>query len=170
MSIWSETFNSSPAGFTAFAACLIFTLHRKDILNDTRDLRKGHFGYCFVLAWICIPLLLISAFLYVHLRKRQWEESNHPDSQRSRLGRLRMNEWMNGSESLILQYTSRPSQMCNSQRTDAGHSATAVVFLSVRLYCFVITPPDLEWNKILPAQAFTGLMSDTDRVLVPPAV
>lgn len=95
MSIWSETFNSSPAGFTAFAACLIFTLHRKDILNDTRDLRKGHFGYCFVLAWICIPLLLISAFLYVHLRKRQWEESSRPDSQWSPLGRLRMNEWMN---------------------------------------------------------------------------
>lgn len=77
------------------------------------------------------------------------------------------NEWMNGSESLILRFTSRPSQMCKSQRTDAGHSATAVVFLSVRLYCFVITPPDQEWNEVLPAQAFTGLMSDTDRVLVP---
>ncbi|CAG07025.1 unnamed protein product [Tetraodon nigroviridis] len=59
------------AGFTAFATCLIFTLHRKDILNDTKDVRKGHFGYCFVLAWICVPLLFISAFLYVHLRKRQ---------------------------------------------------------------------------------------------------
>ena len=70
-SIWSEMFNCSPSGFTAFAACLIFTLHSKDILNDTRDLRKGRFGYCFVLAWICVPLLLISAFLYVHLRKRQ---------------------------------------------------------------------------------------------------
>lgn len=68
---WSETCTSSPAGLTAFAACLIFTLHRKDILNDSRDLRKGHFGYCFVLAWICVPLLLVSAFLYAHLRKRQ---------------------------------------------------------------------------------------------------
>ncbi|XP_056885680.1 epithelial membrane protein 3-like [Takifugu flavidus] len=59
------------AGLAALAACLIFTFRWKDILNDAKDLRKGHFGYCFVLAWICVPLLLISAFLYVHLRKRQ---------------------------------------------------------------------------------------------------
>ncbi|XP_041634783.1 epithelial membrane protein 3 [Cheilinus undulatus] len=59
------------AGFTAFAACLIFTFHRKEILNDTRDLSKGRFGYCFILAWLCVPLLLVSAILYVHLRKRQ---------------------------------------------------------------------------------------------------
>lgn len=55
----------------AFAACLIFTFRWNDILNDAGDLRKGHFGYGFVLAWICVPLLLISAFLYVHLCKRQ---------------------------------------------------------------------------------------------------
>ncbi|XP_075881522.1 epithelial membrane protein 3 [Nelusetta ayraudi] len=59
------------AGFTTFAACLIFTFHRKEILRDSRDLRKGHFGYCFVLSWVCVPLLLISAVLYIHLRKRQ---------------------------------------------------------------------------------------------------
>lgn len=59
------------AGFTAFAACLIFTFHRKDILDSSRDLKTGHFGYCFVLAWSCIPLLLISGVLYVHLRKKQ---------------------------------------------------------------------------------------------------
>lgn len=59
------------AGFTSFTACLIFTFHSKDILNDSRGLRKGRFGYCFILAWLCVPLLLTSAVLYVHLRKRQ---------------------------------------------------------------------------------------------------
>ncbi|XP_072239225.1 epithelial membrane protein 3 [Leuresthes tenuis] len=59
------------AGFTDFAACLIFTFHRKEILNDSRDLSKGRFGYCFILAWLCVPLLLISGVLYVHLRKKQ---------------------------------------------------------------------------------------------------
>ncbi|XP_053172210.1 epithelial membrane protein 3 [Scomber japonicus] len=59
------------AGFADFAACLIFTFQRKEILNDFRDLSKGRFGYCFILAWICVPLLLISGILYVHLRKKQ---------------------------------------------------------------------------------------------------
>ncbi|KAM3621732.1 uncharacterized protein V6R79_015284 [Siganus canaliculatus] len=59
------------AGLATFAACLIFTFHRKDILNDPRELSKGRFGYCFILAWLCVPLLLTSAVLYVHLRKRQ---------------------------------------------------------------------------------------------------
>lgn len=59
------------AGFTVLAACLIFTFHRKEILSDSRDLTKGRFGYCFLLAWLCVPLLLISAVLYVHLRKKQ---------------------------------------------------------------------------------------------------
>ncbi|XP_019957224.1 epithelial membrane protein 3 [Paralichthys olivaceus] len=59
------------AGCTDFAACLIFTFRRKEILNDTRDLSKGHFGYCFILAWLCVPLLLVSGVLYVHLRKKQ---------------------------------------------------------------------------------------------------
>ncbi|XP_049590512.1 epithelial membrane protein 3 isoform X1 [Syngnathus scovelli] len=59
------------AGFTDFAACLIFTFHRKEILNDSSDLGKGHFGYCFILAWLCVPLLLISGVLYGHLRKKE---------------------------------------------------------------------------------------------------
>ncbi|XP_074534747.1 epithelial membrane protein 3 [Halichoeres trimaculatus] len=59
------------AGLTVFTACLIFTFHRKEILSDSRDLSKGRFGYCFLLAWLCVPLLLISAVLYVHLRKKQ---------------------------------------------------------------------------------------------------
>ncbi|XP_077428813.1 epithelial membrane protein 3 isoform X2 [Vanacampus margaritifer] len=59
------------AGFTDFAACLIFTFHRKEILHDSRDLGKGHFGYCFILAWLCVPLLLISGVLYGHLRKKE---------------------------------------------------------------------------------------------------
>ncbi|KAK2861958.1 hypothetical protein Q5P01_001491 [Channa striata] len=58
------------AGLTDFAACLIFTFHIKEILNDYRDLSKGRFGYCFILAWLCVPLLLVSAVLYVHLRRK----------------------------------------------------------------------------------------------------
>ncbi|KAM6980086.1 epithelial membrane protein 3 [Aplochiton taeniatus] len=59
------------AGFTTFAACLIFTFHRKDILESSRELSTGHFGFCFILAWMCVPLLLVSGLLYVHLRKKQ---------------------------------------------------------------------------------------------------
>ncbi|KAK6318904.1 hypothetical protein J4Q44_G00101150 [Coregonus suidteri] len=59
------------AGFTSFATCLIYTFHRKKILEDSRDLSIGHFGFCFILAWSCVPLLLFSGVLYVHLRKRQ---------------------------------------------------------------------------------------------------
>ncbi|KAM9409056.1 epithelial membrane protein 3 isoform 1-T2 [Pholidichthys leucotaenia] len=59
------------AGFTDFAACLIFAFHRKEILSDSRDLSKGRFGYCFILAWLCVPLLLVSGILYVHLHKKQ---------------------------------------------------------------------------------------------------
>ncbi|KAM7422819.1 hypothetical protein PAMA_010722 [Pampus argenteus] len=59
------------AGCTDFAAALIFTFHTKEILNDSRDLTKGHFGYCVILAWLSVPLLLISGILYVHLRKKR---------------------------------------------------------------------------------------------------
>ncbi|XP_017263696.1 epithelial membrane protein 3 [Kryptolebias marmoratus] len=59
------------AGFTAFSACLIFTFHRKEILGSSRDLSKGRFGYCFILAWLSVPLLLLSGALYAHLRKKQ---------------------------------------------------------------------------------------------------
>ncbi|KAM4613216.1 epithelial membrane protein 3 [Polymixia lowei] len=59
------------AGFTAFAACLIFTFHRQEILEDSRDVSMGRFGYCFILAWVCVPLLLVSGVLYIHLRKKQ---------------------------------------------------------------------------------------------------
>ncbi|KAM7402302.1 hypothetical protein PAMP_017550 [Pampus punctatissimus] len=59
------------AASTDFAASLIFTFHTKEILNDSRDLDKGHFGYCVILAWLSVPLLVISGILYVHLRKKQ---------------------------------------------------------------------------------------------------
>ncbi|XP_010873898.1 epithelial membrane protein 3-like [Esox lucius] len=59
------------AGLTAFAAALIYTLHNNEILQDSKDLTKGHFGYCFILAWVCVPLLLISGFMYIHLRKKE---------------------------------------------------------------------------------------------------
>ncbi|XP_050978011.1 epithelial membrane protein 3 [Labeo rohita] len=58
------------AGLAAFAAVLIYTFQRREILEDAHVLEKGHFGYCYILAWVCVPLLLISGALYVHLRKR----------------------------------------------------------------------------------------------------
>ncbi|KAK6307967.1 epithelial membrane protein 3 [Coregonus clupeaformis] len=59
------------AGLTAFAAALIYTLHNQEILQDSQELIKGHFGYCFILAWVCVPLLLISGVMYIHLRKKE---------------------------------------------------------------------------------------------------
>ncbi|KAL2090782.1 hypothetical protein ACEWY4_013045 [Coilia grayii] len=58
------------AGLSVFAAALIFTFLHQEILQDTRELTLGHFGYCFIMAWACVPLLMLSGVLYVHLRKR----------------------------------------------------------------------------------------------------
>ncbi|KAK7127447.1 hypothetical protein R3I93_020128 [Phoxinus phoxinus] len=58
------------AGFAAFAGVLIYTFQRSEILQDVQKLEMGRFGYCYILAWVCVPLLLISGALYVHLRKR----------------------------------------------------------------------------------------------------
>lgn len=59
------------AGLTAFSAALIYTFHNKEILQDSRELTSGHFGYCFILAWVCVPLLLCSGIIYIHLRKKE---------------------------------------------------------------------------------------------------
>lgn len=59
------------AGLTAFAAALIYTLHNKEILLDLQERKSGHFGYCFILAWVCVPLLLCSGVMYIHLRKKE---------------------------------------------------------------------------------------------------
>lgn len=69
LSTFTPTFFSL-SGLSTFAAVLIYTFQRKEILQDPRELSKGHFGYCFILAWVCIPLLLSSGVLYVHLRKK----------------------------------------------------------------------------------------------------
>ncbi|XP_021335574.1 epithelial membrane protein 3 [Danio rerio] len=58
------------AGFAAFAAVLIYTFQKREILQNDTELEKGRFGYCYILAWVCVPLLLVSGALYVHLRKR----------------------------------------------------------------------------------------------------
>lgn len=59
------------AGLTAFTAALIYTLHNKEILPDSRKPLSGEFGYCFFLAWVCVPLLLCSGIMYIHLRKKE---------------------------------------------------------------------------------------------------
>ncbi|XP_067096074.1 epithelial membrane protein 3b (MAM blood group) [Osmerus mordax] len=59
------------AGLTAFTAALIYTLHNKEILLDSWENKSGHFGYCFILAWVCVPLLLCSGVMYIHLRKKE---------------------------------------------------------------------------------------------------
>lgn len=61
-------------GLSAFTAALIYTLHNKEILQDSRELTLGRFGYCFILAWVCVPLLLCSGIMYIHLRKKEWPE------------------------------------------------------------------------------------------------
>ncbi|XP_041946401.1 epithelial membrane protein 3-like isoform X1 [Alosa sapidissima] len=58
------------AGMSVFAAALIYTFQHQDILQDTRELTLGKFGFCFIMAWACVPLLMLSGVLYVHLRKR----------------------------------------------------------------------------------------------------
>ncbi|XP_058229332.1 epithelial membrane protein 3 [Hemibagrus wyckioides] len=58
------------AGLTTFAAVLIYTFQRREILQDPPELTKGYFGFCFILAWVCVPLLISSGVLYVHLRKK----------------------------------------------------------------------------------------------------
>uniref|UniRef100_A0A8B9J6M4 Epithelial membrane protein 3 n=1 Tax=Astyanax mexicanus TaxID=7994 RepID=A0A8B9J6M4_ASTMX len=68
-----KTINSkisiSLSGLSAFAAVLIYTFQREEILQDILDPSKGRFGYCFILAWVCVPLLLCSGVLYMHLKK-----------------------------------------------------------------------------------------------------
>ncbi|KAM7404519.1 hypothetical protein PAMP_011862 [Pampus punctatissimus] len=59
------------AGLTAFSAALIYTLHNKEILQDSRELTAGHFGYCYILTWVCVPMLLCSGIIYLHLRKKK---------------------------------------------------------------------------------------------------
>ncbi|XP_017273129.1 epithelial membrane protein 3-like [Kryptolebias marmoratus] len=59
------------AGLNAFSAALIYTLHNKEILQDSKKLFSGYFGYCFILAWVCVPLLLCSGIIYIHLRKKE---------------------------------------------------------------------------------------------------
>ncbi|XP_034029098.1 epithelial membrane protein 3b [Thalassophryne amazonica] len=59
------------AALMAFSAALIYTLHREKILQHNKDLITGHYGYCFILAWVCVPLLLCSGVLYIHLRKKE---------------------------------------------------------------------------------------------------
>ncbi|KAJ8259097.1 hypothetical protein COCON_G00181090 [Conger conger] len=59
------------AALTDFAACLIYTLRHRNILQDSGEEPAGHYGYCFILAWVCVPLLLASGVMYVHLRKKE---------------------------------------------------------------------------------------------------
>uniref|UniRef100_W5LCL7 Epithelial membrane protein 3b (MAM blood group) n=1 Tax=Astyanax mexicanus TaxID=7994 RepID=W5LCL7_ASTMX len=59
------------AGVTTFTAALIYTLHNKEILEDSREFNTGYFGFCFFLAWVCVPLLIWSGIMYIHLRKRE---------------------------------------------------------------------------------------------------
>ncbi|XP_041095302.1 uncharacterized protein LOC121307230 [Polyodon spathula] len=59
------------SGLTVFSASLIYSLHAPEILSDSSLPPAGHFGYCFVVAWLCVPALLISGVLYIHLRKKE---------------------------------------------------------------------------------------------------
>ncbi|CAB1329584.1 unnamed protein product, partial [Coregonus sp. 'balchen'] len=63
-----QLFTMSKGGLFYFTGlCQVFA----EILQDSQELIKGHFGYCFILAWVCVPLLLISGVMYIHLRKKE---------------------------------------------------------------------------------------------------
>ncbi|XP_028678194.1 epithelial membrane protein 3-like [Erpetoichthys calabaricus] len=55
------------SGLTVFSAALIYSIHSPEIVNSTR----GRYGYCFYIAWMCCPLLLVSGSMYIHLRKKK---------------------------------------------------------------------------------------------------
>ncbi|XP_048874197.1 epithelial membrane protein 3-like [Brienomyrus brachyistius] len=59
------------AGLTDFSAMIIYTLHRSEILQDPSKRLSGSYGYCYVLGWLCVPMLLASAIIYFHLRKKE---------------------------------------------------------------------------------------------------
>uniref|UniRef100_A0A8C6WIK1 Epithelial membrane protein 3b n=1 Tax=Neogobius melanostomus TaxID=47308 RepID=A0A8C6WIK1_9GOBI len=67
----SRESSTSVFSLTALSAALIYTLHNKEILQDLKELTLGHFGYCFFLAWVCVPLLVLSGIIYIHLRKKE---------------------------------------------------------------------------------------------------
>lgn len=99
--------------------------------------------------WICVPLLLISAFLYVHLRKRQWEESG--------------TFWLDSQQALTVSsfdFGQDPPDHDPGQRIvweligeHVGHYVPTVVFLSAPdcetwLFCLlIVTPPDQACEK-----------------------
>ncbi|XP_077170016.1 epithelial membrane protein 3 isoform X2 [Paroedura picta] len=57
------------AAIFVFTAALIYTTHVEEFQKGRRE--GGTFGYCFVLAWLSLPLALISGFIYIHLRKKE---------------------------------------------------------------------------------------------------
>lgn len=72
--IYSPFLYHSPvllSGLTAFSAVIIYTLHRSEILQDPSQRLSGSYGYCYVLGWLCVPMLLGSGIIYIHLRKKE---------------------------------------------------------------------------------------------------
>ncbi|PIO26652.1 hypothetical protein AB205_0127260 [Aquarana catesbeiana] len=57
------------ASLAVFSGAVIYASHVKEFHQDKPE--GGHFGHCFVLAWVAFPLSLVSGIMYIHLRKRQ---------------------------------------------------------------------------------------------------
>ncbi|XP_054848230.1 epithelial membrane protein 3 [Eublepharis macularius] len=57
------------AAISVFTAAVIYTTHVDEFQQGRQA--GGSFGYCFVLAWLSLPLALISGFIYIHLRKKE---------------------------------------------------------------------------------------------------
>ncbi|KAM9446011.1 epithelial membrane protein 3b (MAM blood group) isoform 1-T2 [Clarias gariepinus] len=58
------------AGLTTFTGVLIYTIHSKKVLEDSKHLNSGHFGYCYISGWVCVLLLTWSGIMYIYLRKK----------------------------------------------------------------------------------------------------
>ncbi|XP_018408463.1 PREDICTED: epithelial membrane protein 3 [Nanorana parkeri] len=57
------------ASLAVFSGAVIYASHVTEFNEDKPQ--GGHFGHCFVLAWVVFPLSLASGIMYIHLRKRE---------------------------------------------------------------------------------------------------
>ncbi len=58
----------SPKGLFVMSGAIIYT-----VMSPEQKKENDDYGYAFVLAWLAFPLTLISGFIYIVLRKKEWE-------------------------------------------------------------------------------------------------
>ncbi len=58
----------SPKGLFVMSGAIIYT-----VMSPEQKKENDDYGYAFILAWLAFPLTLISGFIYIVLRKKEWE-------------------------------------------------------------------------------------------------